>query len=169
MSRELLRIAVEVDGFQCLPPNPRRLKGLANLIGRLSARLPVAEGDHNTQAGILEARLLVIVAYVYQFHQELYLRWEANSRLYWKLVEWCNGKGDPDFPVFKAMVLPQTESVTDHDDREPTAPSETDLQFESSHPDPTEASVFWVQPLVRLLGRDIAPERFERYLHGVQS
>ena len=29
-----------VSGFSCLPPNPRRLKGLANLIRRLAPRLP---------------------------------------------------------------------------------------------------------------------------------
>ena len=39
---------------QCVPPNPRRLKGLANLIGRLSLRLPSHEVGLGNEAMILE-------------------------------------------------------------------------------------------------------------------
>ena len=166
--RSWIRRAVEVDGRQCLPPNPRRLKGLANLIARLSARLPNIDDEVNDETiAIREAQLLVAVAYVYQFHQELYVRWDADSLLYRKILEWCNGREDRRFAVFRTMVLPQQETSSDPDARAPTAPRDVELECESSHPDPTEASVFWIQPLVRAIGSDIAPERFERYLHGV--
>lgn len=166
--RQLIKRAVEVDGRQCLPPNPRRLKGLANLVARLSRRLPPMEGMGD-EVAVREARLLVIVAYVYQFHQELYIRWEADSRLYWKILEWCNGSEDPEISVFDLLVLPQQEIVSDPDERAPTAPSEMELEFESTHPDPTEATVFWIQPLIRELGSGIDPDRFERYLHNVPT
>ena len=39
--REWIKRAVQ--GHRCLPPNPRRLKGLANLLGRFSSRLPSRE------------------------------------------------------------------------------------------------------------------------------
>ena len=166
--RKLIKRAVEIDGKQCLPPNPRRLKGLANLVARLYTRLPPME-EVGVDLAVHEVRLLVIVAYVYQFHQELYVRWEADSRLYWKILEWCSGKEDPEISVFDLLVLPQQETVSDADERAPTAPSEMELEFESTHPDPTEASVFWIQPLIRQLGSSIDPERFERYLHNVPT
>lgn len=65
--------------YQCMPPNPRRLKGLANLIGRLSWRLPSREAGLGEAAMVLEARLLLVVAYVYQFHHDLHVRWEADG------------------------------------------------------------------------------------------
>ena len=48
--REWIKRAVQ--GHRCLPPNPRRLKGLANLLGRFSSRLPSREGGPNDEAGI---------------------------------------------------------------------------------------------------------------------
>ena len=64
----------EVLGVRpCLPPNPRKLKGLANLVARLCSRLPsdldAGEGDR----GRIEMRKLLLVAYVYQFHHDLYV------------------------------------------------------------------------------------------------
>jgi hypothetical protein len=67
-----------IGDHRCLPPNPRRLKGLANLIGRFSERLPRKHGDANDEGGIREARYLLIVAYVYQFHPDLFRLWESH-------------------------------------------------------------------------------------------
>ena len=53
-----------IERYACLPPNPRRLKGLANVIGRFSSRLPETIND---EEAIVETRLLIIVAYIYQF------------------------------------------------------------------------------------------------------
>ena len=88
--RDWIKQGVEVPDEPCLPPNPRRLKGLANLIGRLSSRLPSHEALDEEEM-IFEAQLLVIVAYIYQFHHEIYVRWEADPSLYGKLYEWCSG------------------------------------------------------------------------------
>ena len=44
------RIKRAVQGHRCLPPNPRRLKGLANLLGRFSSRLPIREGAPDDEA-----------------------------------------------------------------------------------------------------------------------
>ena len=167
--RTWIRNAVEVDDKQCLPPNPRRLKGLANLIGRLSELLPTKEGQEDNSAGLLEAQLLVVVAYVYQFHQDLYVRWESDSGLYQKIWEWCSGNQDPNLPFLESMVLPQRETDKDSDQRDPTTRIEVEREVESTYPDPTGASVFWIQPLIRKLGNNIDPERFDRYLHGVST
>ena len=77
--------------YQCLPPNPRRLKGFANLIKRLSRRLPSQEAGLSDETMVLEARLLLIVAYIYQFHHDLHVRWEADLGLYNRIHDWCEG------------------------------------------------------------------------------
>ena len=151
------RIRQAVAMYPCLPPNPRRLKGLANLIGRLSSRLP-AEVDANPEAAIVEAQLLVIVAYIYQFHPELYVRWESEPSLYDRILDWCrHGKSDTSF--LRSLVLPVR---TVEDDTAATPKPET----ESTYPDPTETSVFWIQPLILSLGAEVTAEQFGHYLHG---
>ena len=142
----------------CLPPNPRKLKGLANLIGRLSSRLPDGESDVTM---VFETQLLMIVACIYQFHHDLYVRWESDPGLYHKIREWCQGV-DPKLPFFRPLKLPLQQP--DQDSTEP-APD-----FGSTYPDPGAANVFWAQPLVLHLAEVVEPEEhFGRYLHGIAS
>ena len=147
--------------YQCVPPNPRRLKGLANLIGRLSPRLPGHEAGLDEDEMILEARLLVIVAYAYQFHHDLYIRWEANLDLYNEIRDWCQfGK---NLPFENSLKLPLKLSDAGSTESQPSG------QLGTTYPDPTQSGVFWIQPLILHLGTEIAPQRFERYLHGVPA
>ena len=189
--REWIKRAVQ--GHRCLPPNPRRLKGLANLLGRFSSRLPIREdtpddetvirrrekghierhrpareGGPNDEDAILEARLLVIVAYVYQFHHDLYVRWEADSGLYKRIYEWSRGN-DVDLPFLKPLVLPKRKLEPGSGEGTPLRQDEVDIQTESTYPDPTEAGVFWIQPLILALGNEVDPSRFKRYLHGAPA
>ena len=148
--------------YQCMPPNPRRLKGLANLIGRLSRRLPSHEAGLGEDAMILEARLLLVVAYVYQFHHDLHVRWEADVGLYNVLHDWCLGTG-ASLPMESSLELPLKSS-------EPAAgESRPSREMGTTYPDPAQAGVFWIQPLILHLGNEIESQRFERYLHGVPS
>ena len=162
------RIKRAVQGHRCLPPNPRRLKGLANLLGRFSSRLPSREGAPDDEAAILEAQLLVIVAYVYQFHHDLYVRWEAEPDLYDRIREWCEGS-DPDFPFLARLVLPNRKVYPGSTERTTPPQDEVDIGTESTYPDPTEAGVFWIQPLILDLGNEVDPSRFKRYLHGTSA
>ena len=103
-ARDFIRQGMEEPGHPCLPPNPRRLKGLANLIGRLSPRLPEETG----RTMIFEAQLLVIVAYIYQFHHDLHVRWESDPSLYNIIREWCGWTPqqleDPAFRRFEFLA-----------------------------------------------------------------
>ena len=92
-----------VGGNQCLPPNPRRLKGLANLIGRLSRRLPELSGE---EEAIIQTRLLIIVAYIYQFHHDLYVIWDANLKLLPETYMTGVKAGSQTLPVLEALNLP---------------------------------------------------------------
>ena len=117
---------------------------------------------------IREIMILIVVAYVYQFHQDLCLRWDADSGMYRKIWEWCSGNPDEDLDLFKLIDLPRRR-IVDVDERSPTAGIGSAEDIESTYPDPTKASVFWVQPLVLRLGEDADPRLFERYLHGVST
>ena len=195
IEREAVRewIKRAVQGHRCLPPNPRRLKGLANLLGRFSSRLPsredapddeavirrrkkghiersrsAREGGPNDEDAILEARLLVIVAYVYQFHHDLYVRWEADSGLYDRIREWCEGSAT-DLPFLAPLVLPKRKVDPGSTERTTPPQDEVDVDTESTYPDPTEAGVFWIQPLILSLGNEVESNRFGRYLHGTPA
>ena len=155
--RDLIEQAVTED--QCLPPNPRRLKGLANLIGRLSQRL----SSKSEQVTVEDARMLVIVAYIYQFHGDIYIRWEAELDFYNKIFDWCMGT-NTDVKILKVLKLPK-QIV--HQDTDPTPSVET--VTESTYPDPTETNVFWIQSLIISLSSEVSPQHFEPYLHSIST
>ena len=161
--RQGLKVSVAEEGiapstYQCMPPNPRRLKGLANLIGRLSPRLPSHEARLKEEEMILEARLLLITAYIYQFHHDLHIRWEADLDLYNEIRNWCRTGKDLQFK--NSLKLPLAMSDAGSAESSPSG------QFGTTYPDPTQSNVFWIQPLILHLGTEIAPQRFGRYLHG---
>ena len=167
--RDWIRQGIEAPEYPCLPSNPRRLKGLANLLGRLYRRLSRQEGESSDPEAIYEAQLLVIVACVYQFHHELHVRWEADPGLYDRIREWCGSVStqsaapdageDRTLPFLKPLTLPLQSARA-----EPTEP--TPKNFETTFPDPTDANVFWIQSLILHLGPTPIPDHFERYLHG---
>ena len=145
---------------QCLPPNPRKLKGLANLVVRLLARLP-RHVDKDDELGQEEMGKLLTVAYVHQFHHDLYVRWQANPDLYDAIGKWCRG-GEPALDVLQALQLPMV--ATSDDDAE-DAEGET-IVNQSTFPDPTAANVFWIQDVVRYLPADAGPASFARYMQA---
>ena len=102
--------------------------------------------------------MLVIVAYIYQFHPELYIRWETDLDFYNKIFDRCGGR-ESDIPILQSLVLPKQRSETD---TEPTPGDER----ESTYPDPTATDVFWIQSLILELGTEVTPEQFRLYLHG---
>ena len=152
-----------VEARPCLPPNPRKLKGLANLVERLCSRLPGDLDDGEGGRGRIEMRKLLLVAYVHQFHHHLYVRWQANPSLYEAIQEWCHHEAQHD--VLKGLALP---TDPEHDGREPTdgdedsAVARKDLGL-TLFPDPTDANVFWVGSIVRDLPAQLPPDMFAGY------
>ena len=146
-----------IQSHPSFPPNPRRLKGLANVIGRLAPHLPPAHILPEA-AAIVESRLLLIVAYIYQFHHELFTRWQSDLTLYARIRDRCSGD-ESDIPCLNSLVLPQKNVP---DDRTPTPTTGR----ANTYPDPTALDVFWIQPLVDALGTEVTAEQFAPYLHG---
>lgn len=102
--------------------------------------------------------MLVIVASIYQFHPDLYIRWEATPDFYQRILDRCNSN-ESNIPILQSLVLPKqrSEAAT-----EPTPGDER----EDTYPDPTGTNVFWIQPLILELGTEVTPEQFRPYLHG---
>lgn len=149
-------VAAALNGLDCLPPNPRRIKGLANLLQRFGPRLP---NRGNSAERIRQCRMMLVVAYVYQFHHELFVRWEANPGLYEHIRDWVRGARKDD-AVFKGLDL-----VWRVEADESTATPER-FRSESVFPDPGESNLFWIQPLILKLGDDVFPAEFVPYLRG---
>ena len=164
-----------IKDLRCLPPNPRRLKGLANLIGRMSVRLPDRRRTDEDSA-IRHTQLLMVVAYTYQFHHDLYVRWEADHELYDRIYDWCQGKLSPPsesdddnngvnsttLDIFTSMILPLRDTGIDHGDATPQPRN----KMEPTYPDPGDSRVFWIQPLVQRLSDEVTADHFRPYLYG---
>ena len=170
------RIIEGIKGLRCLPPNPRRLKGLANLIGRMSVRLPGQRVADKEGSAIRQTQLLMVVAYTYQFHHDLYVRWEADHNLYDMIYDWCRGTfptpsesvdgsndvNSPTLNIFTSMILPLRDTGIGHGETTPQQSSE----IEPTYPDPGDTRVFWIQPLIQHLGDEVNADQFRPYLYG---
>ena len=164
MARHWIKAAIETVTTRCLPPNPRRLKGLANLIERFWPRLPDLPQVAEHREAVFETRRLLIVAYIYQFHYDLYARWYHDISLYDEIREWCD-RGDSRHSFLKSLVLPEEVIRDAASERTATPPR----AMRSKYPDPTEANVFWIQPLIQKLATEATPSQFQRYLHEVSA
>jgi len=156
-------IDAAIGEHRCLPPNPRRLKGFANLLQRLTSwhwerHRVKAAGDADM---IRQAKLMLVVAYIYQFHNDLFLRWEADPELWSFLVKWSRNvatEGDFISGLKRARIIVVDEKTTT-----PT------YSNESAYPDPTESNVLWIQSLIHELGDSVKPDEFIHYLHGTRD
>lgn len=75
--------------IDCLPPNPRRLKALANQWERFAqyVTFPTTTGEQETWA----VRVLV-AASVHQFHRDMWERWHYNTNFWNEIKAWCLGE-----------------------------------------------------------------------------
>ena len=145
----------------CLPPNPRKLKGLANLVVRLCTRLPRDLDAAQSDRGQEEMRVLLVVAYVYQFHHDLYVRWQASLDVYGLIVQWCHAEqhGSTFFDGLELPLFVKQEDVYGDSEEIPGIGWR-------AFPDPTAANVFWVQSLVLGMPDHVGARTFAPYLQG---
>lgn len=135
----------EGKDLRCLPPNPRRLKGLANLLIRLDGTLK-ATGKPSDQQ-LQETRLQLIVALVYQFHHDLFRHWESHPELYVEIRDWSRSERlpfNPALPIDALFTgLKPTVRV-----RKDGGSAEAVYSRQSGFPDPADPTIFWAQSLL---------------------
>ena len=147
------RVDTAIGDIRCLPGNPRRLTGLANLILRLDGR----HGDDGDE--VYQTRLMLIVAYVYQFHPDLYVRWRYDPDFFELIRDWVKGTGSGT-GLFENLIRPDEILA---EDETPTPGSATE-EAQKKYPDPAASNVFWIQRLIAAIIKDVEWEHFKPYL-----
>lgn len=145
--------ALTINGMRirCLPPNPRKLKAMANLLNRWKQIMVNEESHAPIQATI-------IIAYVYQFHSELYQRWHFNPGFFSHIGKWCSGQFvQSKLPsYFSSLTLPELLISQSQSSPSPS------YQIESNFPNPYASDVFWIAPLInasRLTEHDVESQK----------
>lgn len=128
-----------------LPPNPRKLKALANTL------LALWEGGAKATATVddkLGLQCFVFLAYVYQFHQSLYQRWVLAPDFFETMKEWAQGKPllEARRPIFAALRLTAAQPAASGTDEKTTPSASTLAATQSLYPEPGQHGVFWMTP-----------------------
>lgn len=152
-------LILAVDKIVCLPPNPRRLKALANQWERfaLCINFPVAEDEQQVWA----VRVL-IADYIHQFHRDLWERWHFKPDFWVELMSWCNGErslnadGKPTDPPKWATAL----KLTGRKEQE---------TWISEFPNPGDIDIFWIDGLIRKYSDNLVAKDFIPLLQGRQQ
>jgi ABC-type dipeptide/oligopeptide/nickel transport system ATPase subunit len=144
----------------CLPPNPRRLKALANQWPLFAACVPFPHaGDPDAQ--MAWAARVLIAAYIHQFNRELWERWHFSANFWGEIEGWCNkmlvaaplpGANIPKWAA--ALKLP-------HQIKEDSSTAGT-VTSERLHHNPGDIDIFWIGSLIfahkdKLTANDFAP------------
>lgn len=147
----------------CLPPNPRRLKALANQWARFSGCIKFP--DTATEQGIWAARVTV-AAYIHQFHRDLWERWHFDHDFWIEFLAWCNGErsfspdGESISPPWASALKLSTRILNPHTGVLPN--------WSLQYPNPGDIDVLWIDELIRVYGDYLKPIDFKPLLMGKQ-
>lgn len=151
--------ALKVGGVwvTCLPPNPRRLKMLANSLARAWSRYADSEewktSDGNDVHRTRLIRALVCVTYCFQFHHAWFLNWRSAVEAGLQLMDQWLGRSTELSAAGRQKF--ERDYCLHHP--EPRLGHTAD---ESLHvPDRADPGYFWIAPLYRLTqeSRSAAP------------
>lgn len=144
-------LGLAVGRASCLPPNPRRLKALANQWTRFASCTGFPRAD-NEQQKYWAVRVLV-AAYIHQFHRDLWERWHFNPDFWVEIQAWCNGERiDPRPDWTKSLKLTYDET------------SALGADVKRAYPNPGDIENFWIGTLVREYRDHLNPRDFESLL-----
>jgi molybdopterin-guanine dinucleotide biosynthesis protein len=165
INNQVATLKLVMAGTACLPPNPRRLKALANQWVRFSGCVAFPK-DPMAQAG-WAARVLV-AAYIHQFHRDLWERWHFNPDFWAEFLAWCDGTksrnadGLPNLLPKWATALRLTARISSLGD------GHTATTWVSEFPNPGDIDIFWMDGLIRKYRDEFTPRDFEPLLNGLQ-
>ncbi|MFY9261892.1 MAG: P-loop NTPase fold protein [Gallionella sp.] len=149
-SEQCQALTAALGKIVCLPPNPRRLKALANQWDRFAAcvAFPASQSDQEIWA----VRVL-IAAYIHQFHRDLWERWYFTPDFILEVKTWCSttplrdldGKLLPPPAWASALKLTQKE---------------VNGTWQTNFPNPGDIDIFWVDGLIRHYRDSFVPDDF---------
>jgi len=149
-----LREAIEKTAkeFDCLPANPRKIKGIANTIRQLSAYgwREEASSDKDLPASDTEADALLIAATIYHFHPELLRYLQTSSGAWVELLNWLGGKTQlpekaSDYLKLLGSLRFPTEVAKTDPEKSATPGGESRVRVFA---DPVHLNVFRIQELL---------------------
>ena len=117
------------------------------MLPRYEARLGL---DPKDEASRLEFRVMLVVAYIFQFHHALYRHLEADPVLFDKVCGWARGADQvPEVVKNLKRLVTLTELQ---------GSATPEFELSSAHPDPSDPDVFWMQNAARKIpfGVDLA-------------
>jgi hypothetical protein len=147
----------------CLPPNPRRLKALANQWARFSGCIEMPE---KLEDQAIWAARVTVAAYIHQFHRDLWERWHFNPDFWEEFLAWCNG--DRSFNPEGLPMAPSWASALKLTTRNFDADTATPPLWAKQYPNPGDIDVMWIDELVRLYRDFLKPLDFKPLLAGKQ-
>lgn len=168
LARNLSEVFKQYDeqDKQLLPPNPRKLKGFANLINRNSDvgrglfERSALNSDILEEQNMLRLKMWVVALYFYQFFPDLFVKWRYSPGFFDDLRQW---------------ILGEKEVGKDFDDIILTHSYSTDLtrpvpayMASNNYPDPSSPQVLWVSVLIADIPSYIRGESFSDILRSVR-
>jgi len=154
-----------------LPPNPRRLRTLANIVNRM-----IQAASQIGQVMDADACLrLLVVAYVYQFHADLFQRWHYDVNFLLRIKAWLETPSTPPAaaaaaPETAALPIPQAFarlSLPSHVRQGGLRNATPGAEIESGFPDPSAPGIFWIAPLLQTALKSAVPAEFKTLLQLV--
>jgi ABC-type dipeptide/oligopeptide/nickel transport system ATPase subunit len=147
-------LGIAIGNIACLPPNPRRLKALANQWSRFAGCVAFP-ADQDAQK-VWAVRVLV-AAYIHQFHRDLWERWHFSPDFWLDIRRWCTG-GDAGFKPDWANSLKLTRIHAGGDE---TNAAQTPAIL---YPNPGDIDIFWLGALVQAYAPQLNPIDFRPLL-----
>ena len=132
-----------------LPPNPRKLKALANTLLMLwqGGAKAALKTDGDEAADDLRLQCFVFLAYVYQFHQSLYQRWALAPDFFEAMRDWAEDRlSDRRKPIFERLVLTAAAPPAGLTDEKSAPSAAAASTAQSLYPEPGLHGLFWMTP-----------------------
>lgn len=145
-----------IGKYKCLPANPRRIKGFLNTLARFLDRQkewqpPPGLQDEQAREKSHVTGLIVVLAYLYQFHPDIYRVIEWDPAYFQVLQQWCE---KPDGHVQHDLLIGLKRDYVNvlFDSSTSNDPPDSVGRPEKMFPDPARGNVLRVQKLIQELG-----------------
>jgi len=160
---------------QVLPPNPRRIKALANQWQRFANCVPMPTSAMLSdpialakQQKLWAVRTL-IVTYIHQFNRDLWERWRFNPEFWDEITAWCKNPSKISEDSVKLLATKEWASALKPAVQNQSNDPEMRGMFASNFPNPGDQTVFWLSELILSNLDDLKPRDFDGYLKKQSS